>query len=342
LLRFILLPALLAGGSGLMLGTVAGPDPIPPAPAASSQLATAFVGCSPTCPPHGTPHETAVAPVPPDAARPLPFFYDLYTFRGDGGTTIVAAFAVEAGELEKENVDDGVRYRFDVSLVLADTVRRTVISTHDSVYVELGRALDSEHLLYTAVQVQAPPSGSTFQRVIMFNATTPGIGQLYTSAFTIPDYSGRQLMLSDVALGQPDATIGWRRRNVTLALLPAGRFPSSAFDVYYEIYNLPEGNPYSTVISVDRVDEADSVLSRVVDVSFAGESSAGVDNVLAERRRIESSLSRGRYRITVTITDLQTRQTTAKSRAFEVQSSARGATMVPALPVASGRSTITR
>lgn len=274
-----------------------------------------------------------------DAARPLPFLYDLYTFRGNRGTTVVAAFAVEAGELEKENIENAVRYRFDVTLFLTDTLRRSVISSHDSVYVEMNRSLPSEHLLFTAVQVEAPPSETTVQRVVMFNATTPGIGQLYTTAFRIPDYSGRHLMLSDVALGQPDAKQGWRRRDVTLALLPAGRFPSSAFDVYYEIYNLPNGNPYSTTISVDRVDEEGRVTARVVDVRFAGESSAGRAAVMAERRRVESSLERGRYRITVTIVDAESRQSASKSRFFEVHSTEHGATMVPALPVAgaSGR-----
>jgi hypothetical protein len=50
-------------------------------------------------------------------SRPLPFFYDLYTFRGSGGATaVVGAFAVEAGELETEDADGRVRYRFSVTL----------------------------------------------------------------------------------------------------------------------------------------------------------------------------------------------------------------------------------
>lgn len=47
------------------------------------------------------------------SARPLPFFYDLYTFRGEhGGTTVVAAFAVPVERLEREREDGEVRYRF--------------------------------------------------------------------------------------------------------------------------------------------------------------------------------------------------------------------------------------
>ncbi|MCI0436926.1 MAG: hypothetical protein L0271_25295 [Gemmatimonadetes bacterium] len=273
--------------------------------------------------------------------RELPFFYDLYTFRGDTATTVVATFAVEAGRLESEQVENGVRYRFDVSLILADTARRTVTSTHDSVYLELARPLPSDHLLYTAVEVQAPASGKAFQRVIMFNATAPGIGQLYSTDFPIPDYTGADLMLSDIALGQPDVDVGWKLGDLTFAIMPAGRIPSSAFDAYYEIYNLPAGNPYATVISVDRVDEAGVALARVVDLRFEGESTAGRDAVLPERRRIESSLARGRYRITATVTDLFSGRTATQSRTFEIRFT-RGTTMVPAFTVASGQSSLSR
>ena len=56
------------------------------------------------------------------ATQPLPFSYDLYAFRGAGDSTaVVATFAVPAGHLERESYEGGTRYRFDVTLVLADT-----------------------------------------------------------------------------------------------------------------------------------------------------------------------------------------------------------------------------
>src|SRR5687767_13531657 len=83
-------------------------------------------------------------------AGPLPFFYDLYTFRGEESTTtVVASFAVPAGRLQPEWAKGGVRYRFDVTLVLADTALRSVFRTDDSVFVGLPRALSGEHLLFT-------------------------------------------------------------------------------------------------------------------------------------------------------------------------------------------------
>jgi hypothetical protein len=269
-------------------------------------------------------------------AQPLPFFYDLYTFRAEGGrTTVVTAFAVEAGKLETESAGANKRYRFSVTLELADTALRSVTNRHDTVFVELPRRLRDDHLIYTHIEVEARPSRDIQQRVIMIDATTPGIGQLYWKYIRIPDYSGTELMLSDVALGQPDAEIGWTRGAATLALLPTSQFPSSAFDVYYEIYNLPVDHPYTTEIMIERIPGIFE--ERVEDrepirLRFSGQSAAA-DGTLPELRRVETSLAKGSYRIIVTVEDLGTGRTASRSRTFEVQASGRGATMVPALPV---------
>jgi len=269
--------------------------------------------------------------------RPLPFFYDLYTFRGEGGrTTVVAAFAVEAGELESERFGDNKRYRFSVTLVLADRLLRSVTNRHDRVFAELPLHRPDEHLLCTHIEVQAPPSHDIQQRVTMIDATKAFIGQMYSKDTRIPDYSGTELMVSDVALGQPDLPAGWTRGEATLALLPTSLFPSSAFDVYYEIYNLPVGNPYTTEVTVERVAGTSRNTAEgreSIRLLFAGESAAGADGTLPELRRVESSLPEGSYRITVTVEDLNTGKTASRSRTFEIQTSWRGATMVPAVQV---------
>jgi len=271
------------------------------------------------------------APVRDDS--PLPFYYDLYTFRGNGGNTaVVAAFAVPAGLLQAEHNGRGVRYRFDVTLVLADTALYSVSRTDDSVFVDFNRNLGSDHLLYTQIQVETPPSRSTLQRVIMTDATTPGIGQLYGSYFPIRDYRGSQLMLSDIALGLPETSGGWKRRDVQLALLPTSRFPASAFDVYYEIYNLPHDHRYLTEISVANAEGDPERDGGPVRLRFTGRSNAGADSCQAELRRVETSLARGRHRITVTITDQETGASASRSREFEVRGPGPGATMVPAMP----------
>lgn len=278
----------------------------------------------------------AGAPGPGAPRRPLPFSYDLYTFRGtDSRTSVIASFAVPVGELEKDNEDGGVRYRFDVTLVLADTARRTVYRADDSVYVSVPRSLAGEHLLHTHVQVEAPPSVTTLQRVIMTDASTPGIGQLYSTPFPVPDYSGDELMISDIALGVPDARAGLQRGEATIALLPTSQFEEGSFDLYYEVYNLPAGKQYLTEFSVEAVDDEGAPRSdrgSPVHTRFTGESATRADGTLGELRRVDTALERGRYRLTITVTDQSTGRRAERSRYFDVRGRGRGATLVPALP----------
>jgi hypothetical protein len=265
------------------------------------------------------------------APGPLPFHYGLHTFRGEGnGTAVVAAIAVPVSGLNRERRDGQFRYRFDVRFVLADTVQRSVVNAVDSVFAVFPEALARQHLLSTVIELHAPPSTTTLQRVVVTDATRPGVGQIYNAPFPIPDYSGTQLMISDLAFGLPDVTGGWTRRGVTLALIPTNQFPQSAFDVYYEIYNLPVNTPYETEISVEPVnDDRDD---RVVRTVFTGESRADAGGTLGELRRVESALERGGYRLTVTVRDMTNGQTAVTSRVVEVRGWGRGATLVPALP----------
>ena len=179
--------------------------------------------------------------------------------------------------------------------------------------------------------MRAPPSSTTVQRLVVTDAARPGVGQLYNSPFLIPDYSGSNLLLSDIAFGLPGANVGWRRRGVTLALLPTSQFPESSFDIYYEVYNLPAGNQYETEISIQRVRESDEEEPSVRTL-FSGTSSAGDDDSFGELRHVESALERGRYRLTVTVQDLASGQIAERSRFVDVRGWARGATLVPAMP----------
>lgn len=264
----------------------------------------------------------------PFSAAPLPFFYDLYTFRGaEGGTAVVSSFAVEAGRLTPEQSGGRTRYRFSLTLVLADTLRRTVTKTHDTVFVDVQRRFPDEHLLYTQVEVTAPPSPDIRQRVVVMDAVEHGVGQLYTEPFPIPDYSGSSLMLSDFVLARPGAEAGWERGETTLEILPSTRFPPDVFDIYYEIYNLPAGHAYTTEIVIERTDPG----TEPIHLRFSGESGAGPDGLLPELRQVDAQLTRGTHRMTITVTDLETGEIANRSRSFQVQGSARSATRVHAL-----------
>lgn len=278
----------------------------------------------------------AFAPTP-GASQDLPFHYDLHTFRGDSsGTTIVAAVAVSASELRRERRANGTRYRFDVRFVLADRARRSVVETIDSVFLRVPFALARRHILHTVVEIRdAPPSSTTEQRIVVTDAARPGVGQMYLTPFPTPDYSGPELMLSDLAFAMPGGRSGWTRRGFTLALLPTSQFPESAFDVYYEVYNLPRGHPYETEIAIEPIgDDVDD--EQIVRARFSEESTAEPDGSFGVLRSVESALPQGRYRITVTVRDLVGGHAASRSRTVEVVGWRPGTTIVRARPKRGG------
>ncbi len=138
-------------------------------------------------------------------------------------------------------------------------------------------------------------------------------------------------MLSDLALGLPDAQGGWTRRGATLALLPTSEFPESSFDVYYEIYNLPSGTPYETAISIEPLDDSDND-NRVISTAFSGVSAARPDGSLGELRQVQSALPKGLYRLTVTVTDQASGRTATSSRRLQVRGWRSGKTLILARP----------
>jgi hypothetical protein len=274
------------------------------------------------------------APEGATAVHPVPFAYDIYTFRGERGRTqVVTSVAVQARRLRREDTDGWAQYRFDVRFALADTVRLWTVSTIDSVFVRTPAPLPDDHLLHTFVETVADPAPSFVHRVVVTDAARGGAGQLYQTPFEVPDYSGSALMLSDIALGLPGSEGGWRRRGVTLGLLPASLFPASSFDVYYEIYNLPAGSRYDTEVAIEPLDRDEGEVVRTV---FSEESAAGSPSTVPVLRHVQSALPEGRYRLTVTVTTRGGRSVATQDREIEVQGWNAGATMVPALPKTGG------
>lgn len=257
----------------------------------------------------------------PAFTRDLPFFFDLYTFRGEQGkTSVVAAVAVPFEKLTPTASD----YRLDVSLILADTASRRVIRQDDSLSLTMRTAKPTD-LFRLHVELAVPPSRSTVQRVIVSDPSEPGVGQLYGGPFPIPDYSSTRLMLSDIVLAEPTPNGRWRRGEVALALVPTGYFRGGSFNVFYEIYNLASEATYSTEIEIEpiRASAGDKLKGLFggkgkMTLRFDGVASSSKDGVLQELRRVDAPLPAGRYRMKVTVRNTETKETASAERTFAV------------------------
>ena len=261
----------------------------------------------------------------PNFTKELPFFFDLYTFRGNAGSTsVVAAVAVPFEKLNR--FDSALRgYRLDVSLIVADTASKLVIRQDDSLALVPKAGVKGSDLLRLHVEVAAPPSRSTVQRVIVSDPTEPGIGQLYGGPFPIPDYSGPRLMLSDVVLAEPLVEGRWHRGDVALALVPTGYFRGGSFNVFYEVYNIAPNARYSTEIEIEplRTSPGQKIKGLIggkskMTLRFEGVASNVRAGTLQELRRVEAELPPARYRMRITVRNLDTEESAKNERTFVI------------------------
>jgi hypothetical protein len=183
----------------------------------------------------------------------------------------------------------------------------------------------SDDLLRLHVEVAAPPSRSTVQRVIVSDPTEPGVGQLYGGPFPIPDYNGSKLMLSDVVLAEPLVEGRWRRGDVALALVPTGYFKGGSFNVFYEVYNLAPNARYSTEIEIEplRSTAGEKIKGLIggknkMTLRFEGIAVDVRDGVLQELRRVDAPLPPARYRMRIAVKNLETQEIAKNERTFAV------------------------
>ncbi len=261
----------------------------------------------------------------PNFTKDLPFYFDLYTFRGEEGrTSVVAAVAVPVEKLQKKEIAMNPAYRVDLSLILVDTASRKVIRQDDSVAIAATRAFKNDDLFRMHVEVAAPPSRTTLQRVIVSDPSEPGIGQLYGGPFPIPDYSLGKLMMSDIVLAEPRVEGKWHRGDVKLALVPTGRFKGGSFRAFYELYNIVDNTAYSTEIEIEPIQKsAGQKLKSLfggkskISLKFDGVALDVKNNTLQELRQVDAQLGPGRYRMRITVR-LENGETVRGDRVFVV------------------------
>jgi hypothetical protein len=250
-----------------------------------------------------------VAAARPMVMKELPFFFDLYTFRGDHElTSVVAAVAVPREKLNLSDIASQRGYRMDLSLIVIDTLLRKVVREDDSVSVTK-RRISSDDLFRLHVAVDAPASRNTVQRLIVSDPSEPGIGRLAAGPFPVPDYTGSQLMLSDIVLADPKVEGHWRRGNVTLALLPTRHFHAGTFDVFYEVYNIANEARYSTEIEIQ---------PSQVRVRFEGAATNVRKGTMQELRHVKAPLKPGRYRMRITVRNLDTGEMARRDQTFVI------------------------
>lgn len=266
---------------------------------------------------------------PVEFESPIPFYYDIFALKGAGGRTdLTAAIAIPGSVLQGRVVDGRVIYGIDVSLILIDTLDSRVERRDTTLRLWSSRPLGPGENIRLHINMSARPSTSTIHRLLVRSVNDPKAGMLYGGRTEVPEFTAPALTISELVLADSSSTGPWQRDMVKLSLLPPRQITTrQMFSLFYEIYNLPNGDRYRTDIQVEPV--GGSKLLRgakrlfggnggEVRLSFEEQSGSNLAGTEQELRRVTADLSPGRYKVTVRVTNLRTSEVAAREKLFLV------------------------
>jgi hypothetical protein len=256
----------------------------------------------------------------------LHFGYDLLAFRGtDGMTDLSAPLAIQADSLRPDTLSDGTSgHALDISLHVVDTVGNRAFRGDTLIVFQVQD--EATGIIVTHVDLSVPPLPDAVQRLMVREATrSPGRGRTHGQHIMVPDFSGDSLIISTIVMGSLEGAPNWRRGNVALPVIPTGEFEGGDFQIFYELYNLPEDTPFRTEITVHRVRSGMQRITGfltgndpVIQLRFddvAGPDEAGI---VRQLRTVESELEPGIYRTRVRVIDAERRTESITERQFSV------------------------
>ncbi len=265
----------------------------------------------------------------PTFSRKVPVIFDLLAFRGENGRTdLTTPLVISADSLQPDRGTDN-QYRVGLTVTIVDTATRRVARSETNFLARTTARANGGSWFDTFVQLSALPTKRAELRIVVKNSVASD-GSFFGSPISVPDYGGDSLMVSSIVLALPVDGGNWRRGNTTLRLMPYGEYAGGEFRAYYEIYNLPENQPYSTELVVEPWRQGANDPLRpppgtpTIRLQFNGQAQREADGAVRELRSVESHLPAGRYRVTVTIVDQVTGKRASSWRAFVVPPAAGG------------------
>ncbi len=270
--------------------------------------------------------------------EPLEYAFDTVSFRGEAGSTEVdLSYSIPVRQFGDIADDKGDRTWLDNQVTLRDSIHTPAFSRK----FRFGPVARPERqpanqeiqgAAYTLATNVTAPAGTFTAAVEMRDEATKRIG-IYRKPVSFSDYSGRELLISDLKLSTgitPASTAGpFVRKGLNVVPNPGRLYArGQSVYVYYEVYNLdmdedgrtsyetlyeitPMGMPALRNRSARRPGDMQTVMS-----FFEGEGSSAEE---AEYTALDTAdLDAGEYVLTVTLTDRYADQRVSKSVNFLV------------------------
>ena len=269
---------------------------------------------------------------------PLEYAFDAVTFRGeDGKTELDLSYSIPVWQFGDVSDGRGARTSLDHLVTLRDSAMSPEF-THEFGFGPFDRPkrmMIESHVkvpVYTLPASVVAPSGSFTLAVQVQDEASQRIG-VYRKPVTLSDYSGEELLISDLKLATliaPSSVQGpFVRKGLNITPNPGRLYiRENPVYVYYEVYNLTQDRENKTAYEIlFEIRPADGSEPRgwssrrqgdmqAVMMAFSG---AGFSTEDSEYTSLDTSgLPKGEYVLTVTLTDLNGGSSVSKSANFLV------------------------
>lgn len=277
----------------------------------------------------------------------LDFLYDMVTYRSDRGdsTDVEVSYVVPTRQLGSVEDGQGLKTWFDSHLVLRDEDLRRVVNVAERIG-PIERPLTKAQknrvgvdLRVASMELKAP-AGKFRSAVEVRDTASQRVG-IFEQPFTVPDYRGSGLMVSDIKLAlSVQATGGsgpFTRRGFHIEPNPARLYqrPEPVY-FYYELYNLtlnPQGHTsYRTELEITAKERQANIIWRLLSSLGKLVNRSDTDQTIVMTFQDEGSETTaprytsigledtpaGDYTVKLTVTDLLSNQSVSKSKDFVV------------------------
>ena len=248
---------------------------------------------------------------------------------GGGGQMLHVVFAVPGERLTPDPAGEGrgggLLYPLHFRVVVADSADR-VVARLDTLRIFGAREALRRPAYLTGRLALPVPAGRYRYRLLVMTPDGSAGDLVRQDTLDVRPLTGAAFAVSDVVLGRDGSGLVWVTSGDTVRLNPLSRFPEgSAAELYYEVYGLPLGATYHTVVRLER--EGRRSLLGAIGRLFGGgrapvllEFDAAADGPVTRVHRGVAlrDVGKGTYRLTVVITDPASGVSATRTRRFQV------------------------
>jgi hypothetical protein len=267
----------------------------------------------------------------PRYETPLRAIAQLYAFRGRDETTALTAAVLIPGQRFTPAMNNGVLvYPLAMSLIVLDSASGDIQRADSKPSFRADQSLRSGQWFRAVIDMQARPAKDASYRLVVENTANAAEGDIRSGSQEIPAFTGNDLMISDIVVGE-SGDGRWKRGRTDINPIPSHQIErGKSFKLFYEIYNLPEGDRYRTTIAVTPKETGGiggalkSIVGKKRGVEFNFDETASSPAQLyglQQMRTIGADMEGGIYDLTVTITNIATQATTKRTAKLVVLSS---------------------